>query len=45
MKKNYLVLTVSAALFFTTAFAKPDPGVSKEVEAAFKKEFAGSQLL
>lgn len=45
MKKNYLVLSVTAMLFFATAFAKPDPGVTKEVEESFKKEFAGSQLL
>ena len=45
MKKNYLVLTFTAMLFVTSAFADPDPDVTKEVEASFKREFAGSQLL
>lgn len=44
MKKYYLVMTLTASLFLT-AFASPLPIVNKEVEASFKKEFAGSQLL
>ena len=45
MKKLLLSLSLVLAVAAGTAFASPDPSINEAVKEAFKKEFAGAELV